>query len=96
MKQHIFFLSAIFLFCCSAKAETMKSIQEFGVLPQNTPQTNAENLQKAIDWAAQSGAALWVEPTAEGYPVASGIVLKESVSLIGVHGPTGRGTKHPD
>lgn len=74
----------------------MKSIQEFGVLPQNTPQTNAENLQKAIDWAAQSGAALWVEPTAEGYPVASGIVLKESVSLIGVHGPTGRGTKHPD
>ena len=74
----------------------MKSIQEFCVLPQNTPQTNAENLQKAIDWAAQSGAALWVEPTAEGYPVASGIVLKESVSLIGVHGPTGRGTKHPD
>lgn len=74
----------------------MKSIQEFGVLPQNTPQTNAENLQKAIDWAAQSGAALWVEPTAEGYPVASGIVLKESVSLIGVHGPTGRGTKHPE
>ena len=74
----------------------MKSIQEFGVLPQNTPQTNAENLQKAIDWASQSGAALWVEPTAEGYPVASGIVLKESVSLIGVHGPTGRGTKHPE
>ena len=74
----------------------MKSIQEFGVLPQNTPQTNAENLQKAIDWASQSGAALWVEPMAEGYPVASGIVLKESVSLIGVHGPTGRGTKHPE
>ena len=74
----------------------MKSIQEFGVLPQNTPQTNAENLQKAIDWASQSGVALWVEPTAEGYPVASGIVLKESVSLIGVHGPTGRGTKHPE
>ncbi len=96
MKQHIFFLSALFLFCFSVKAETMKSIQEFGVLPQNTPQTNAENLQKAIDWAAQSGAALWVEPTAEGYPVASGIVLKESVSLIGVHGPTGRGTKHPE
>ena len=96
MKQHIFFLSAFFLFCFSVKAETMKSIQEFGVLPQNTPQTNAENLQKAIDWAAQSGAALWVEPTAEGYPVASGIVLKESVSLIGVHGPTGRGTKHPE
>ena len=96
MKQHIFFLSALFLFCFSVKAETMKSIQEFGVLPQNTPQTNAENLQKAIDWASQSGAALWVEPTAEGYPVASGIVLKDSVSLIGVHGPTGRGTKHPE
>ena len=73
----------------------MKSIQEFGVLPQNSPQTNAENLQKAIDWATQSGAALWVEPTEDGYPVASGIVLKENVSLIGVHGPTGRGTGHP-
>lgn len=95
MKQHIFFLFALFLFCFSAKAETMKSIQEFGVLPQNSPQTNAENLQKAIDWATQSGAALWVEPTEDGYPVASGIVLKENVSLIGVHGPTGRGTGHP-
>ena len=95
MKQHIFFLFALFLFCFSAKAETMKSIQEFGVLPQNSPQTNAENLQKAIDWATQSGAALWVEPTEDGYPVASGIVLKENLSLFGVHGPTGSGTGHP-
>ncbi len=72
----------------------MKSIQEFGVLPQNSPQTNTENLQKAIDWAAESGMSLYVEPVAKGYPMASGVVLKQNVSLVGVHGPTGRGTKH--
>lgn len=90
------FILLSFLGCSiAAKAETMKSIQDFGVLPDNTPQINAENLQKAIDWAAQSGAALYVEPTADGYPVASGVVLKQNVSLIGAHGPVGRGTKHP-
>lgn len=95
MKQ--LFLSTLFLLCSlSAKTEIIRSIQDFGVLPQNSPQTNAVNLQKAIDWAAQSGAALFVEPVTEGYPMASGIILKQNVSLIGVHGPTGRGTKHPD
>ncbi|MCI5718172.1 MAG: hypothetical protein MR292_07320 [Alistipes sp.] len=76
-------------------AAAMRSIRDFGVLPENTPQQNAENLQRAIDWASASGAALFVEPSEEGYPVASGIVLRRNVSLIGVHGPTGRGTKHP-
>lgn len=93
MKHSLFF--TLFLLCCFAvKGETMKSIQEFGVLPQNSPQTNTENLQKAIDWAAESGTALYVEPVTNGYPMASGVVLKQNVSLIGVHGPTGRGTKH--
>ena len=77
-------------------AGNCKSIQEFGVLPENSPQVNKENLQKAIDWASVSGASLWVEPVERGYPVASGLLLKENVSLIGEHGPTGRGTKHPE
>ena len=51
--------------------------------------------QKAIDWAAQSGTALFVDPSETPYPVNGGIILKKNVSLIGVHGPTGRGTKHP-
>lgn len=89
------------LFVClsigiSIQATNIKSIKDFGVLPTNTPKQNKENLQKAIDWATKSGAALFVEPDAEGYPVETGVLLKKNVSLIGVHGPTGRGTKHPD
>lgn len=93
MKQVAFiflFLWSFFQVCGQSR-----SIREFGVLPENSPEENARNLQNAIDWAAVSGAALFVEPVSEGYPVASGIVLKQNVSLIGVHGPTGRGTKHP-
>lgn len=78
-----------------AWSNSYRSIQEFGVLPSNAPQTNKVNLQKAIDWASASGQALWVEPAGEGYPVSCGIRLKKNVSLIGAHGPTGRGTKHP-
>ena len=68
------------------------SIQEFDVLPDNTPGTNKTNLQKAIDWASNCGAALYVTPVEGGYPIQSGIILKKNVSLIGAHGPTGRGT----
>ena len=46
-----------------AQTQPMRSIRDFGVLPENTPQQNAENLQRAIDWAAGSGAALFVEPS---------------------------------
>lgn len=68
------------------------SIQAFEVLPTNSPAENKVRLQNAIDWASSRGAALWVEPVEGGYPVQSGIVLKKNVSLLGVHGPTGRGT----
>ena len=73
-----------------------RSIRDFNVLPSNSPAENKTNLQKAIDWAAPRGAALFVEPTDEPYPVAGGLVLRMNVSLIGVHGPVGRGTRHPD
>lgn len=72
-----------------------RSIREFGVLPQNSPEENTNNLQEAINWAEEFGAALYVEPSDEPYPVLDGIVLKRNVSLIGVHGPTPRGTRHP-
>lgn len=73
-----------------------RSIQEFGVLPENDPEKNRACLQKAIDWASPRGAALFVTPVTEPYRVASGIVLRRNVSLVGVHGPVGRGTRHPD
>jgi hypothetical protein len=70
----------------------MKSIQEFGVLPKNSAAVNRENLQKAVDWASPRGAALFVEPSEIPYSVEGGIILKQNVSLIGIHGPVGRGT----
>jgi hypothetical protein len=73
-----------------------RSIRSFGVLSENTAAENAKNLQMAIDWAAPRGAALIVEPTSEPYRVSGGIILKRNVSLLGVHGPVGRGTRHPD
>lgn len=74
----------------------MRSICDFGVLPGKSAEENAAALQKAIDWAAPQGAALFVEPSEEPYPVAGGVILRANVSLIGVHGPVGRGTRHPD
>ncbi len=71
------------------------SIRNFGVQPGNDADVNAVNLQKAIDWATERGAALYVEPSEEPYPVNGGIILKKNVSLKGVHGPTPRGTTHP-
>ncbi|MGE3309865.1 MAG: hypothetical protein AB7O66_07840 [Limisphaerales bacterium] len=73
----------------------MRNVAEFGLHSTNAPGTNREALQRAIDWAAVRGAGLWVEPSEEPYRVESGLVLRQNVSLIGVHGPVGRGTRHP-
>jgi len=75
-------------------ASDSKSIREFDVSPENSPALNTINLQKAIDWASESGSALFVEPSEQPYPIDGGIILKKNVSLIGVHGPTPRGTSH--
>lgn len=66
------------------------------MLPENPAEVNKQNLQKAIDWAATNGAALFVEPTAKPCEVAGGLLLKKNVSLIGVNGPVPRGTRHPE
>jgi len=94
----------ILIFLCSYQSLSAKdsdpdkshliSIQKFGVKPENSAAVNAVNLQKAIDWASDRGAGLYVEPSDEPYPMDGGIVLKKNVSLIGVHGPTARGTVH--
>lgn len=93
--SNIFFILLLTSSFCLGQ-NTGTSIQKFDVLPSNDPETNKVNLQKAIDWAATSGAALYVEPVEKPYPLAGGIVLKKNVSLIGVHGPVPRGTKHPE
>ena len=95
MKKNILFLVILICFFSSAKATEPFSIQQFGVKPGNSAQLNKTNLQKAIDWAFEKGAALFVEPSDEPYAVDGGLILKKNVSLIGVHGPTPRGTVHP-
>ncbi len=72
-----------------------RSIREFGVDPRQTASRNAQRLQAAIDWAAPRGAALFIDPADQPYMLDGGVVLKQNASLIGVHGPVGRGTRHP-
>lgn len=80
------------LYVPGADISQVVSIQEFGVLAGNSGKSNRANLQRAIDWASETGTALYVTPVENGYPMDAGIVLKQNVSLIGAHGPTGRGT----
>ena len=77
-------------------AQGWMSVQEAGVLPGNTPAQNRHNLQLAIDRMSPLGGVLYVEPAAGGYPMEGGIRLRRNVTLLGAHGPTGRGTALPD
>ena len=95
MKTNLIMVLILMLSMNLLKASEIPSIQEFDVKPGNSPAINKINLQKAIDWASVSGSALLVEPSEEPYAVDGGIILKKNVSLIGVHGPTPRGTTHP-
>ena len=80
----------------AAKAQGFVSVKSVGVLPNNTPQENRKNLQAAIDMMSPLGGVLYLEPTEGGYPMDGGLVLRRNVTLLGAHGPTGRGTALPD
>ncbi|MCF8392228.1 MAG: hypothetical protein K9H12_16120 [Bacteroidales bacterium] len=88
----------VFLFLMTltnlARATEMTNIRDFDVDPANSAEVNKVNLQKAIDWASERGAALFIEPSDEPYHIDGGLILRKNVSLIGVHGPTHRGTVH--
>ena len=94
MKTRLIILLLLSFFFKASLAVEVKGIQDFNVKPGNSPALNRINMQKAIDWASESGAALYVEPSEEPYSIDGGIILKKNVSLIGVHGPTHRGTVH--
>ena len=79
-----------------AQAQGWVSVQSVGVLPTNTPRENRQHLQEAIDNMSPLGGVLYVEPARGGYPMEGGLVLKRNVTLLGAHGPTGRGTALPD
>ena len=95
MKNNFILVLILLLSINQLKATEITSIQVFDVRPENSPAINKTNLQKAIDWASACGSALIVEPSEVPYPIDGGIILKKNVSLIGVHGPTPRGTTHP-
>ncbi len=78
------------------QAQGWLSVQAVGVLPSNTAEVNRQHLQAAIDKMSPSGGVLFVEPVEGGYPMEGGLVLKRNVTLLGAHGPTGRGTALPD
>lgn len=94
------FLFTLLLVCLFTASEVYAqgylSVQAVGVLPGNTPQTNRDNLQAAIDRMSPLGGVLYVEPVEGGYPMQGGLVLRRNVTLLGAHGPTGRGTALPD
>ena len=96
MKRLLFLLSLCAALPGILCAQTLVSIRKYGVSPENTPSQNRKNLQRAIDEASKSGTALFVEPAEKGYPMETGLILRRNVSLIGVHGPTGRGTSSAD
>lgn len=73
-----------------------RSLRDFGLSPTNTAASNHTALQQAIDWASPRGAALFLDPSEEPYPVDGGLLLRMNVSILGVHGPVGRGTRHPN
>jgi hypothetical protein len=89
-------VSVALLLGAVVNAVAYRNLSEFGLSPTNTASANKQALQNAIDWASPRGAALLLEPSDEPYPVESGITLKMNVSIIGVHGPVGRGTRHPE
>ena len=99
MKTRFMLLLAALILALSGDAQPvpgMIGIRSCGVLPENSGAVNTANLQKAIDAASKAGGAIFVEPSEEPYPLDGGLVLRTNVSLIGVHGPTPRGTRHPE
>ena len=96
MKRTIIILLTFIWIAGQMKAQGWLSVQTVGVLPNNSPEVNRQHLQQAIDKMSPLGGVLYVEPTQGGYPMEGGLVLKRNVTLLGAHGPTGRGTALPD
>jgi len=92
----IIILLALFLLTGQVGAQGWVSVQTVGVKPGNTAEKNRQKLQAAIDKMSPKGGVLYVEPVEGGYPMEGGIVLRRNVTLLGAHGPTGRGTALPD
>ena len=96
MKRRLFLFAAMLLLTILVNAQGWTSVQAVGVMPGNTPSENRQALQRAIDAMSPRGGVLYVEPAEGGYPMEGGLLLRRNVSLVGAHGPTGRGTATAD
>ena len=74
---------------------TLRTASSFGMRPGRTPSENRKALQSAVDWAAERGAAIFIEPTDDPCAVESGVLLRQNASLIGVNAAVPRSTGHP-
>lgn len=75
-------------FIIDSRVDHFVNLQDLGVLPTNSPKVNKANLQKAIDLASTSGAALYLPPEKAGYPVSGGIILRKGVTIFGSGAPS--------
>ena len=86
----IVFLALSAVHAAESKMTTATNIRDFGVASEHSAADNRAALQEAIDWASARGAALFVEPTDEPYPIAGGLVLKDGdvVAVVPRHDTT--------
>lgn len=77
------------VYVASIDNDSTINVQRFGVLPTNTSADNKTNLQKAIDWASSSGAALYLPPSKDGYPMDGGLYLRKNVTIFGAQCSSG-------
>jgi len=94
--KRVVFTFVMWLTISAVDAQGWVSIKQVGVTPDHSPRENREALQRAIDAMSECGGVLYVEPTEGGYPMEGGLLLRRNVTLLGAHGPTGRGTATAD
>ena len=73
----------------------MRSVRDFGMSPDKSAADNKVCLQAAIDWSAQTGGTVLVNPSEKPYKVASGLILKANASLVGANDVLPRGNRSP-
>jgi hypothetical protein len=73
---------------------TIRTGASFGLRSDRSASANRKSLQSAFDWATDIGGLILIEPTEKPYPVESGLVLRQNVSMIGAQSAVPRSTSH--
>jgi hypothetical protein len=92
MKKLLFLITATILLTGIVEGQ---SFSHSGVKPENSPELNKQNLQRAIDSLSAFGGSIYVNPSDKPYHISGGLILRKNVSLTGANAATPRGTSHP-